>query len=74
MLEHFAGSRALEGVDFASELTAPRSRKQVMRTSEAIFNRIRGQALDLLADLGEPPAAVERSLPFYEFMLASPLA
>lgn len=65
---------ALAGVDFASELTAPRSRKQVMRTSEAIFNRIRGQALDLLADLGEPPAAVERSLPFYEFMLASPLA
>jgi flavin-dependent dehydrogenase len=65
---------ALESVDFASELTAPRSRKQIMRTSEALFNNIRGRALDLLADLGEPPSSAERHLPFFEFMLASPLA
>lgn len=65
---------ALESVDFASELTAPRSRKQIMRTSEALFNNIRGRALDLLADLGEAPSSAERHLPFFEFMLASPLA
>lgn len=67
-------STGLDAVDFAEELAAPRPRKQVFRTSEAIFNGIRGRALDLLADLGEGPTERERHLPLYEFMLASPLA
>ncbi|MBK9754728.1 MAG: FAD-dependent monooxygenase [Nannocystis sp.] len=65
---------ALEGVHFANELLAPRPRKQVMRTSETIFNATRARALDLLADLGEAPSSSERTLPLYEFLLPSPLA
>lgn len=67
-------SSGLDIVDFANELSAPRPRKQVMRTTEAIFNNVRARALDLLADLGEAPSSAERQLPLYEFMLASPLA
>ena len=52
----------------------PRPRRQVFRTTEAIFNATRARALDLLADLGETPNPAERTLPLYEFMLASPLA
>jgi hypothetical protein len=61
-------------VNFAEELAAPRPRRQVMRTTEAIFNTIRERALDLLADLGETPTPAERRLPLYDFLLASPLA
>lgn len=67
-------SDSLATVDFADELLAPRPRKQVMRTTETIFNGIRARALDLLADLGEAPSPAERNLPLYEFMLESPLA
>ncbi len=67
-------SSGLDCVDFAEELGAPRTRRQVMRTTESIFNAIRERALDLLADLGEPAAPAERKLPLYDFLLASPLA
>jgi flavin-dependent dehydrogenase len=67
-------SSGLDVVDFVHELGAPRTRRQVMRTTEAIFNKIRERALDLLADLGEPAAPAERRLPLYDFLLASPLA
>lgn len=67
-------STGLDVVDFIHELGAPRTRRQVMRTTEAIFNTIRERALDLLADLGEPAAPAERRLPLYDFLLASPLA
>ena len=67
-------SPSLEIVDFAAELTAPRPRKQVMRTTSNVFNTIRARALDLLADLGEAATPAERSLPLHEFMLATPLA
>lgn len=67
-------SCALDIVNFAEELAAPRPRRQVMRTTEAIFNTIRERALDLLADLGETPTPAERRLPLYDFLLASPLA
>jgi len=71
-LGRFSG--ALDLVTFMDELATPRPRKQVMRTTEAIFNAVRGRALDLLADLGETPNPAERSLPLYEFLLATPLA
>ncbi len=67
-------SSGLDIVNFSEELSAPRPRRQVMRTTEAIFNTIRERALDLLADLGETPAPAERRLPLYDFLLASPLA
>jgi len=67
-------SSGLDIVDFAEELAAPRPRRQVMRTTEAIFNTIRERALDLLADLGEAPTPAERRLPLYDFLLATPLA
>lgn len=67
-------STGLDVVDFIHELGAPRSRRQVMRTTESIFNTIRERALDLLADLGEPAAPSERRLPLYDFLLATPLA
>ncbi|MBA3546552.1 MAG: FAD-dependent monooxygenase [Nannocystis sp.] len=67
-------SSGLDIVDFAEELSAPRPRRQVMRTTEAIFNTVRERALDLLADLGETPTPAERRLPLYDFLLASPLA
>ncbi len=67
-------SNSLDLVDFIPDLTSPRPRKQVMRTTETIFNKIRGRALDLLADLGEAPAPAARTLPLYEFLMASPLA
>jgi hypothetical protein len=56
------------------ELTAPRPRKQVMRTTEKIFNAVRGRALDLLADLGETASPAERTLPLLDFLLATPIA
>ncbi|MBL9099328.1 MAG: tryptophan 7-halogenase [Myxococcales bacterium] len=59
---------------FLDDLRAPRPRKQVLRTTEAIFNATRARALDLLADLGETPNPAARTLPLYEFMLAAPLA
>ncbi len=61
-------------VTFAEELFAPRSRGQVMRTTETIFNTIRTRALDLLADLGETPTPAERHLPIQDFLTQAPLA
>jgi len=65
---------ALDLVTFMDELSTPRPRKQIMRTTEVIFNAVRGRALDLLADLGETPNPAERTLPLYEFLLATPIA
>jgi flavin-dependent dehydrogenase len=61
-------------IGFLDDLRTPRPRKQVLRTTEAIFNTTRANALDLLADLGETPVPADRTLPLYEFMLATPLA
>jgi flavin-dependent dehydrogenase len=69
-----AATHAISTIGFLDDLRTPRPRKQVLRTTEAIFNATRARALDLLADLGETPNPAERTLPLYEFLLASPLA
>ena len=48
-------------IGFLDDLRTPRPRKQVLRTTEAIFNATRTAALDLLADLGETPVPAERT-------------
>jgi flavin-dependent dehydrogenase len=71
-LGRFSGG--LDTVTFADELGAPRPRKQVMRTTEKIFNTVRRRALALLADMNAPPPPTEGDLPLYEFMLEAPFA
>lgn len=67
-------THAVSTIGFLDDLRQPRPRKQVFRTTEAIFNATRSRALDLLADLGETASPSARTLPLYEFMLAAPLA
>ncbi len=67
-------THSISTIGFLDDLRTPRPRRQVLRTTEAIFNATRTAALDLLADLGETPVPGERTLPLYEFMLATPLA
>ena len=67
-------THSISTIGFLDDLRTPRPRKQVLRTTEAIFNATRASALDLLADLGETPVPADRTLPLYEFMLATPLA
>lgn len=67
-------THTISTIGFLDDLRTPRPRKQVLRTTEAIFNATRASALDLLADLGETPVPADRTLPLYEFMLATPLA
>lgn len=62
----------LDHVDFLDDIFAPRTRKQVMRTTEAIFNRTRERGLEILQDLGIAPARPASTLPLYEFMLQVP--
>lgn len=65
---------SLELVDFMDDIFAPRPRKQVLRTTEAIFNATRDRGLALLRDIGAPFERTAQPLPLYEFMLAEPLA
>lgn len=64
----------LDLVDFVDDMFAPRPRRQVMRTTEAIFNGTRDRGLAILQDLGVPLQRDAASLPLYEFMLQEPLA
>lgn len=64
----------LDLVDFLDDIFAPRPRKQVLRTTEAIFNATRERGLRLLRDLGVTPQRPGDTLPLYEFMLQEPLA
>lgn len=64
----------LDLVDFVDDMFAPRPRRQVMRTTEAIFNGTRDRGLAVLRDMGVVPERGSPSLPLYEFMLQEPLA
>lgn len=70
-LGHFCSQ--LDLVDFMDDLFQPRPRKQVLRTTEAIFNGTRDRGLEILTDIGCAPARPDRGLPLYEFMLGEPL-
>lgn len=64
----------LDLVDFMDDMFAPRPRRQVMRTTEAIFNGTRDRGLAILQELGVVPTREAPALPLYEFMLQEPLA
>lgn len=64
----------LDLVDFVDDMFAPRPRRQVMRTTEAIFNGTRDRGLAILQELGVVPQRGAPALPLYEFMLQEPLA
>jgi hypothetical protein len=64
----------LDLVDFVDDMFAPRPRRQVMRTTEAIFNGTRDRGLKILRDIGVEPQRESPTLPLYEFMLGEPLA
>lgn len=64
----------LDHVDFLDGMFMPRPRKQVMRTTEAIFNATRDRGLAVLRDIGVSPQRTAENLPLYEFMLQEPLA
>lgn len=63
----------LDLVDFVDDLFHPRPRKQVLRTTEAIFNGTRDRGLEILADIGCTPSRGDRGLPLFEFMSTDPL-
>ncbi|MCA9719093.1 MAG: NAD(P)/FAD-dependent oxidoreductase [Myxococcales bacterium] len=73
---YFAGNRGrfdyrLERVEFLPRVGELRKRKDITRTTEAIFNEVR----DLLLDLSRSDAAPERArLPLHEFMTDAAIA
>lgn len=65
---------SLDLVDFMDDIFAPRPRKEVLRTTEAIFNATRDRGMALLREIGAPLQRTAQPLPLYEFMLEEPLA